>query len=333
MLTPTILAEGAPHFLRAVGVLPVLFVFPAIGLETAWQALQHRTGRHLASWALALLLCLSLTATVNDYFRRHVRSEAVYYNFETGATELAADINGFIGAEENEVYLDSRLWRDWASLRYLIPDTDSLLLLDAGVSPSQSADAISPSVGRHKVWVVVWPFADHSQYLTLLPQERLISVREGPLERGDLEKEPRLLCLIYEAAPLLDVPRNIRAQFEQGIQLLGYQLQAESQGTRVRLFWKAGTALDSDYTAFVHWRSGEQTLTQSDSYPAQGHYPTHLWRPGDVVVDEHLLAATRAAGTSDSLLVGLYQWQTMQRLQVLGASGETIADAVSITLP
>ncbi|MBC7261251.1 MAG: glycosyltransferase family 39 protein, partial [Chloroflexi bacterium] len=35
MLVPTILAEDAPHFLRAVGVLPALFVFPAIGLDAA----------------------------------------------------------------------------------------------------------------------------------------------------------------------------------------------------------------------------------------------------------------------------------------------------------
>jgi 4-amino-4-deoxy-L-arabinose transferase-like glycosyltransferase len=333
MLTPTVLAEGAPHFLRASGVLPVLFVFPAVGLETTWQALHRRTGHHWASWALAMLLCLSLAMTVNDYFRRHVGSEAVYYNFETGASELAADIGGSIEAKENRVYLDSRLWRDWASLRYLIPDSDRLLLLAQDVSAPQSAGAVSPSVGRGKVWVVVWPFADQSQHLALLPQEHLISVWEGPLERGDLEKEPRLLCVIYEAAPLQDIPHNIGAQFEQGIQLLGYQLQVEPLRTRVRLFWKAEAALGSDYTAFIHWRRGEQTLTQSDSYPTQGRYPTHLWRPGDVIADEHVLAATLATGTSDSLLVGLYQWQTMQRLQVLDPSGSVVADAVSISLP
>ncbi|MFQ5859052.1 MAG: ArnT family glycosyltransferase, partial [Anaerolineae bacterium] len=44
MLLPTLLAEDAPHFLRAVGVLPVLMLFPAIGLSTAGDWLRRRQG-------------------------------------------------------------------------------------------------------------------------------------------------------------------------------------------------------------------------------------------------------------------------------------------------
>jgi 4-amino-4-deoxy-L-arabinose transferase-like glycosyltransferase len=42
MILPTILAEGAPHFLRSVGILPVAFIMPAIGLDFLWRFLDNQ---------------------------------------------------------------------------------------------------------------------------------------------------------------------------------------------------------------------------------------------------------------------------------------------------
>ena len=74
-------------------------------------------------------------------------------------------------------------------------------------------------------------------------------------------------------------------------------------------------------------------VAQSDSYPSQGYYPTHLWRPGDVVADDHHLAASVNEGEGYSLTIGLYLLQTMERLQVLDGSDAVVADAVTIVLP
>jgi len=142
-----------------------------------------------------------------------------------------------------------------------------------------------------------------------------------------------LLCLTYSATLPQDVPDNVQARFEQGIELLGYQLEKDGPSARLRLFWRAGAALDTDYTVFVHWKRGEQMVAQSDSYPAQGHYPTHLWRPDDIVADEHLLKAATFPEAGDVIFVGLYQLQTMQRLRVLDTSGIAAADALTLTLP
>ncbi len=341
MLVPTVLAEGAPHFLRAVGVLPVLFVFPATGGAAVWQAVSKRSSRWVAAMVLVPVIGISLYATVSDYFMRHVRSEAVYYNFEAGATELAAEINGFLGtgwqtesglrvssgapAVQRQLYLDERLWRDWTSLRYLVPETAGLSLLGPAAPSPSSAD---------QVRVVVWPYADHYGYLAALPRQRLISVWEGPSERGDLEKEARLLCLTYEARPAGAVPPNVREHFQQDIELVGYEWGEAPTGSLLRLYWRAGAELDKDYSVFVHLRRDNQTVAQSDSYPAAGYYPTHLWRPGDVVADEHLLTATATPGEGYSLVVGLYDLPTLERLQVLDAAqGQPKADAVTILLP
>ncbi len=340
MLIPTVLAEDAPHFLRAAGVLPVLFVIPGVGLRALWDGLQRRTSSHAASAALVLLVGLSLYLTVNAYFLQHARSDAAYYNFEAGAVELAADVNHFIDAGWTEesgwkvpqrlpnahrlVYLDPRLWRDWASLRFLVPTTASLQVL---------GEDSQPTVSAQEVRIVLWPFEEQGRYLHLLPKERLISVQEGPSERGDLEEQARLLCVTYEASMPKNVPLNIAAQFEQGIQLLGYRIEPEGDGSRLRLFWRAVGTLDADYTVFVHWDRSGQRLAQSDAYPALGYYPTHLWREGDIVADDHWLAAEISPGSQDSISVGLYQLQTMQRLQVIDGDGVAVADAVTLTIP
>jgi hypothetical protein len=338
MLLPTILAEGAPHFLRAVGILPVIFVFPAVGWTAVGAVLRRRTSRQVASLVAVLLLGASLYATVNDYFLHHAPSETAYYNFETGASELAGDINRFVSSGWTPesgwrvprrepsplrvVYLDTRLWHDWASLRYLVPYTPNLL--------GAGEDVPKPTTGQ-LARIIVWPYEQYSQYLSLLPGERLISAREGPLERGDLEAEPRLLCVTFEAVPHGDIPFYIGARFEHGIELLGYQVQSEAEQTRVRLFWQVDRPLDLDYTAFVHWMRDQRRIGQSDSYPAQGYYPTSLWRVGDVIADDHRLPVTLRA--ADSITVGLYQWQTLERLQVLDLAGAAAADAVTITFP
>jgi hypothetical protein len=341
MLTPTVLAEGAPHFLRAVGILPVLFVFPAVGLCSIWDVLRRRMSMRAIGLMTTLIATLCLLTTLHDYFVRHVQSEATYYNFESGATQLAGEINRFLGTgwypgrtfsvssdsptPQRRVYLAEQLWRDWVSLRYLVPDTAGLVLLSDNPPPVEPAtDAL----------VVVWPYASYAQYLNLLPRNRLISVRDGLLERGDLEKDTRLLCRVYETGPTTGVPSNIGERLEYEIQLLGYQVSVGDTDTTLRLFWRAGQLLDRDYSVFVHLRQGEQMVTQSDSQPARGNYPTRFWRPGDVIVDEHTLEARTAPDSDYSLQIGMYLLDTMTRLQVLNVDGSAgKGDVVTIPLP
>jgi hypothetical protein len=127
----------------------------------------------------------------------------------------------------------------------------------------------------------------------------------------------------------------VQAHFERGIELMGYEWGwYPHTGSLLRLFWRAGAELDQDYSVFVHLMQNGQQVDQSDSYPAQGYYATHLWRPGDIVADEHLLTALVPPRKGYSLVVGLYLLPTLERLQVLDADqGEPKADAVTIVLP
>ncbi len=318
LLLPTVLAEDAPHFLRGVGVLPVLFFLPALGLAVAGDWLARRWSPRWASLAVAGVLVLSLGWTVRDYFLRHAPGENAYYQFETGATELAAEINAFLATGQGQVYLDRRLWDGWAGVRFLVPFSPRLTLLDD-----------MPPVGpeAQDVLLLVWPYADLGQYFQLLPPGSVIRVTEGAMERGDLEPEARLLYLRYEAHPAPTSSGPV-AIFGDGILLHEASVTTLDDGRlQVRLLWQARTPPGSDYTATVQLLGPEGLIAQEDHPPTRGWYPMRRWRPTDRVFDDYFLAPPVPFDPATQwIIVALYDPQTLERLPVWTPDGAPLGD-------
>jgi len=341
MLLPTILAEGAPHFLRSVGILPVAFVVPAIGLDFLWRLLEKRTASQVqsskfqAQIAVTLVLVFGLGDTIVDYFGDHAASQDLSYNFETAAVDLATQANRFLGSgwdgtgfgsgghspsPGRHLYITDRLWQDWASVRFLVPPSPNLTIL--------AEDAKLSQVFSDEVMLIVWPYEDYCQYLSLLPAGSTIAAQEGSLERGDLDEEARLLYVTYTATPVTIPSGEPEARLEKGLTLVGHRLTAVSpQELRLSLLWQAEAEIKADYAVFVHLTRDDAILAQDDSFPAGGYYPTSLWRVGDIVSDEHTLALPEPYDPGrHRLIVGFYQLETLHRLQVLDKSGEPISD-------
>ncbi len=349
MILPTILAEDAPHFLRSVGVLPVAFVVPAIGLDYLWRFLENRItfkaqsskfkAQTVAVGAVALVLTFGLGDTAVDYFGRHAASQDLSYNFETAAVHLATQANRFLGtgwdgaglgARENplppgrHLYIADRLWQDWASVRFLVPSSPNLTIL--------AESAKLPQAFSDEVMLILWPYEDYSRYLSRLPVGSTITAQEGSLERGDLEKEARLLYITYTATPATIPAGEPEARFEKGLTLVGHRLAAVSpQELRLSLLWRAEAEIEADYTVFVQLTRDDAILAQDDSPPAGGYYPTSLWRVGDIVSDEHTLALPEPYDPGrHKLIVGFYQLETLHRLQVLDEAGKPVNDHVIV---
>jgi len=367
MLLPTILAEDAPHFLRGVGILPVAFAVPAIGLDWFWRFLENNwiqdcskriAKSSVGTWiwrsrsskiesagnkflaavavgAVVLVLIFGLSDTIANYFGDHATSPYLRYNFETAAVDLAVQANRFLGsgwdgtklwAEQNHplsgrhLYMADRLWRDWASVRFLVPPSPNLTILREGGK--------LPKVHSNEVMLIVWPYEEYQQYLSLLPAGSLIAVNEGSLERGDLETEARLLYVTFTASPPVTSSVEPEARFERGLTLVGHRLDIISpQELRLDLLWRAEAEIETDYTVFVHLIRDGSILAQDDSPPARGYYSTSLWRVGDIVDDEHILILPEPYDPDrHKVIVGLYQWQTLERLQVLDEAGQPISD-------
>lgn len=341
MLLPTVLAEDAPHFLRGVGVLPVLTLFPAVGLDWAARQVQRRFSTRWAIVLLACALAASAGFTWRDYFVRYRHDPEVAFAFEAGAAELAAQTNVYLrtgwdgqgyAVKESEpykgraVFIISRIWNTWPSLRFLLADSDAVQVL------SDAAEGTIASASH--VRLVVWPYEPHQQHFNVLPPESAISVTKGPLERGDLEAEARLLCVTVDARPpaeLPPLPMRPDATLGGRVRLAEAAVRSEGTTLHLTLHWQALRAMDTNYMVFVHVQQAEFPTSIGDGPPAYGYYTTDLWRAGDWVVDERTVELSRALDPSrDQILVGMYDLETLQRLPVTDSQGQPSGDSIAL---
>jgi len=337
MLVPTVLAEDCPHFLRAVGVLPVAALFPALGLEQARAWVKDRGWTWLSRGLTAGVLLIAGGWGLLDYWR-HARSPEAAYAFEADQVREAVEINRFLGTgwqgtgirepdpspiPDRHVYLGPRLWEDRFAVNLLVgsPERTTILGRDA---PSQAAAA-------DEVLVLAWPFEDNRAVGQVLPQPAEVRIWPGPLEKGDLDAEARLLyTAVYGSR--LDHPSPAVARFQEGLELLDWELEPDGEGqTCVRLRWRATQPLSTDYTVFVHLLRKDEVVGQDDGAPGGGLYPTSWWRPGDEIVDEHTVMGSYDP-RQDQIAVGWYEWSSMRHLRIVWREqGEPDLDR--LTLP
>jgi len=120
-------------------------------------------------------------------------------------------------------------------------------------------------------------------------------------------------------APVPDAPLAIFGENELALldaETIGTLRPGAEAGISVR--WQALRPLDRDYTVFFHVIGPDgQVIGQHDTMPRDNTLPTSQWRPGQVV-DDRYRAALKPDAPPDADIrynLGLYQWQTGQRLR------------------
>jgi len=125
----------------------------------------------------------------------------------------------------------------------------------------------------------------------------------------------------------------VGARLADKVELLGYSLDrtaaAPGETLRLTLIWRCLSEMESSWTVFTHLLdTGGQVRGQKDNPPMNGRYPTTLWVPGEVVVDEYDIVVNQDAVPGQYVIeVGMYDPQTMQRLPVfdpMGAVGDRV---------
>ncbi|HUS15887.1 MAG TPA: glycosyltransferase family 39 protein, partial [Chloroflexia bacterium] len=197
-LGPMLLSNESPHFLRAAGSLPLVFVLPALGLDQLGQVVAQRGRRVWGAVVMAGVLLLSAGNTVLAYFAPPYRDNpALYYAFAGEDQTLAVAINQFLGVgwpgagwlarsttpiSGRVVRLDRRLWSEAdreRAVHLLVP-------LRAGATPAfqyvqtalSAGEAAAPAGTDMRLIVVP---GQEQPAVSLLPLNRLISVSDGPL--------------------------------------------------------------------------------------------------------------------------------------------------------
>jgi len=147
----------------------------------------------------------------------------------------------------------------------------------------------------------------------------------------------------YAAPPriaLEEVPdsmRDLSISYGDELFLLGYELPQENvragESLRLRLYWLARRAMDTDYSVYVHvtGRRG-QCIGGIDTYPGDGNLPTRSWLPGDVVVDEYVvpISADASGPTAGIIRVGAYDAADQEPLPALDARLRPIEGGAAI---
>ena len=141
---------------------------------------------------------------------------------------------------------------------------------------------------------------------------------------ANFERQGRRLVEITPLEPGLQPSNPVQANLDGKMELRGYDVSPRlGQAGRdlvVTLYWRALAPMDWDYTVFVHLIGPDgERVTQHDDQPWwKVPLPTSTWQPGEELRDQHVLRLPPglALGTY-RLQVGVYYWQTLERLPVM----------------
>jgi len=345
MALPTLLAEDAPHFLRAVGVLPTAVLFPTLGLLWLESKIESRITNHelritnhesrpsrprLPSTVYCLLL-LAFLSTTYDYFVRYANAPLAYHWFEAGPVAMAGEINALLGegwdgekmlhglATERRIYTDRQLWDSWMAVPFLVPEK-AVRALSVAAAPDPTP----------RLTFAVWPYRNWElDVFSHISHPAYLRIEEGPQAQGDKDEQPFTVAMFIHADPRPDVPEPA-ARFEEGIILRAALVHPGDSGATVCLWWETDAPLYVDYTVFVHYLRDGAVMAQHDAQPGRGHLRTAGWAVGDLILDEHPISGIVLDSARDSLRIGLYRSDTGDALSRLDDAGNPAGNWVDV---
>ncbi len=320
MLWVTILAEDAPHFLRTVGVLPAVLFLPAVGLTQIWQ--WQKVPVWLAKGSVVVLLLGSLLLTIRDYVN-YSRDPETALLFEAAATEMAYQIR----AEEADtaVYMDRWFWdeatqKGWASIPF-IADLNKVHLYrpEFGLPPAAPEQPIS---------IYAWKFYDQAFVPQILSGSPFVQMQDGELARGDLEETAYPLYIRFHGQPT--TPNwSQTINFDNQLYLHNLEFrQTDTGDVEIDLVWEANTAVFPTTTSFVQIIAGDNILVQSDLPPGGGNWQPQWWQLGQAIQETRTLAMPIPFDpTQHTILIGIYDSATLERVPVLAEDGLIMGDS------
>ena len=141
---------------------------------------------------------------------------------------------------------------------------------------------------------------------------------------------------LYRRLEALAAIRPLNYQFGPAIRLLDYELVTPQVGPgdelRLMLYWQADARPEEDYTVFVHVLDAAGGLVaQRDNMPRDNDFPTTRWPVGPLIDDVHVVPLPSDVPAGEYRVgIGMYVWQTGERLPVHRPGGEGIPDGAVV---
>ncbi len=150
--------------------------------------------------------------------------------------------------------------------------------------------------------------------------------------QGSEDMRKAKVRLFRQAYAAWDARHSFWSNVGQVLALLHHDVRISAEGPNqlvdVTLWWGTLEEMERDYTAFVHLVDQEgHILAQEDRLLLQDDLPTSYWLAGSVARKQYQLQLGSDTAPGDCLLkVGLYDWETGERLPVWDEQGRREPD-------
>jgi hypothetical protein len=332
MLLPTAFAvnEITPSNLRAIGLMPIVFVFPALG---AWWLIKSIRTRIRADFTdknkiksvfirvhprpiiFLLLVATTIDASV-AYFGQYIHEPQLYIQSDGDLVAISQQLN-HMNLAHTQVYV--------SAFHYRHPTVAALAQQYGGFKWLTGGNVFVLPSGEAYLFYARLALPDEQWARRFMPAS---AWRDAPLA-PDGQIDYRLFYLTEQPAIKPQVELNVN--YGNVIQLIGYDKESSSataaRTASVTLYWRILNKPDrSDYSTFIELR---------DQWGFEwGHsgsfdYPSEEWEPGEVIINRIDVPIGAGAPPGDyELRVGLFSQSANQRLNILasdGSFGGTIA--------
>ncbi len=324
MLLPTAIAvhDIFPSNMRASGLIPLLFVFPARGLLVSYRWVQKRMPGPMIPYAYPLVvvtlaaLGLGAYSAGHDYFVTWANLPNQRQNNDADLVDMATYLNTH-DTSQSSVYVSAIHYRH-PTLAYLAHDFDQLHWLTGGTALVLPADRpalylLARAAPPPDEWLAGW--ATH-QVAAPLDPDGVPVYRAYQFAAGETPPLPPF-------APLNENFGNIAT-------LTGYRVLTHTDEVLLDLRWHIeNLPAVGDFLPYARladaWGSG---WSQSEGFS----YPSEQWVPGDTVLTRLKLplSAGLPPGQYD-LTAGLYSAGTQQNLPHLNPAGAFAGQVAPIT--
>lgn len=315
MLLPTALAvhDIFPSNVRALGVIPLLFIFPARGLVAAYRWVQKFWAGPLIpnayplTWLAVFILAYSALTTYNNYFNYWANLPNQRLNNDADLTAIADYLNAQ-DLSDTDIFVSTIHYRH-PTFAYLARDFGRIRWFTGGTALALSAEhpalyVFAASAPPPAEWIAQW-----EPYQVAAPANG--DFRAYRFEAGQ--------------APPLPEFTPLNENFGNFIFLTGYRLLPQTESLQIDLRWRVENLPEvGDFLPYARlFDARGDAWTQSGGFS----YPSEQWAVGDTLLTRIIIPLPAGLPPADyTARVGLYSESTALNLPRLAADDSYAGD-------
>ncbi|MDE3089379.1 MAG: hypothetical protein KGJ80_08330, partial [Chloroflexota bacterium] len=132
------------------------------------------------------------------------------------------------------------------------------------------------------------------------------------------------------------VPNPTLITFDDQAELIGYALPQKAVAPggelRITIYWRAKTRIAEDFSVYIRLLDAAGNIVgRWEAFPGGGLYPTRLWQPGEIIVDEYRVPVSLDARGPDvgRVEVGLFRRVPLENLTARDPQGRAITPTIA----